>query len=226
MYLPDYDCNLDETTPGTVPDSPTTPMVPMECPPTGIARIPNMSSCSRYFLCFNGVEVEKSCSHGLEFHRGLQRCVRRNESDCELDLNICPPENDPNNIIYIPNKDDCQKYFICYDGQPEEQDCGPTLHWDPVNNWCIRAEESTCEPRTNLPDLREIDCPIESINRLMFVPHPQSCQFYFICFNNRSHLASCARSLLFDHIFGECFFSEFARCYPGSTFNGNRLEIE
>lgn len=40
-----------------------------------------------------------------------------------------------------------------------EFDCGATLHWDPVNNWCILEENSECEPSYPLPEVREIECP-------------------------------------------------------------------
>lgn len=51
------------------------------------------------------------------------------------------------------------RYFVCYNGGPVEFDCGETLHWDPINNWCIKEEDSECEPSYPLPDVREVECP-------------------------------------------------------------------
>lgn len=193
----------------------TTTQIPTEivCPSSGVSRIPNPFSCTRYFLCFDGVPVERVCSSGLYFSRSLLRCVRREDSDCDLETKLCPDINDPNNIIFLANQEDCQRYFICYDGEPTEMDCGPRLHWDPVNNWCIRAENSTCVPSFVLPEIREIDCPMESAHNLLFLPHPEDCRFYFTCFQMRSLLQRCQNRTLFDYIIGACRLADQAQCY-------------
>lgn len=61
-------------------------------------------------MCFDGVAVERSCSPGLFFSRSQLRCVRRPESDCLLDNESCPAENDPNNVVFLPDQEDCQMY--------------------------------------------------------------------------------------------------------------------
>lgn len=202
------------TTSSTTPPSTTTQSpTDIVCPSGGVSRIPNPFSCTRYFLCFDGVPVERVCSSELFFSRSLSRCVRREESDCDLETNLCPEVNDPSNIIFLANQEDCQRYFICFDGQPKEMDCGPRLHWNSVNNWCIRAENSTCEPSFVLPEIREIDCPPDSMNDLIFLPHPQDCRFYFACHLMQSTLLRCANRTLFDHILGTCRLADQARCY-------------
>lgn len=105
------------------------------------------------------------------------------------------------------------RFFVCYDGEPVEFDCGETLHWDPVNNWCIKEEDSECEPSYPLPDVQEIECPEDTENDIIFIPHPEDCQFYFICLDGVSMLARCARTMLFDHVIANCFFAESARCF-------------
>lgn len=164
-------------------------------------------------MCFDGVAVERHCSPGLYFSRAQLRCVRRDDSDCLLDLDSCPAENDPNNIVFLPEQEDCQLYYVCYDGEPEQFDCGPGLHWDPNNNWCIREEDSECEPNFPLPPIREIECPEDTENDILFLPHPEDCQFYFICLNGLSILQRCARHLLFDYVRENCFFRDQARCF-------------
>lgn len=211
---------LTFTIPTTTPTTSTTTTLrttqnPNEiiCPTSGVSRIPNPFSCTRYFLCFDGTPVERVCSPDLYFSRSLLRCVRREDSDCDLETKLCPATNDPNNIIFLANQEDCQKYFICYDGEPTEMDCGRQLHWDPLNNWCIPAEYSTCVPSFVLPEIREIDCPPESMNDLLFIHHPEDCRFFFTCFQMQSRLQRCANRTLFDYIIATCRLSDQARCY-------------
>lgn len=206
------------TTSTTTTTSLTTTQNPNEilCPSSGVSKIVNPFSCSRYFLCFDGTPVERTCSPGLFFSRSQLRCVRREESDCDLEMNICPEVNDPNNIIFLPDQEECRKYFICYDGKPKEMDCGPRMHWDSINNWCVTAENSTCVPSYVLPEIREISCPSESMNDLVFLAHPKDCRFYFICFQMRSSLIRCANRTLYDHILKGCALADQASCAPGT----------
>lgn len=173
----------------------------------------NPFSCTRYFLCFDGTPVERTCSPGLFFSRSELRCVRREESDCDLEVNICPEVNDPNNIIFIANQEDCRNYFVCYDGDLKEMECAARMHWDSINNWCVPAENSTCVPSYVLPDIREITCPPSSMSDIVFLPHPADCRFYFICFMMQSSLIRCANRTLFDYILNGCALAEQARCF-------------
>lgn len=55
--------------------------------------------------------VQRSCSPGLYFSRSQLRCVRRADSDCLLDNESCPAENDPENVVFLPDQEDCQRFF-------------------------------------------------------------------------------------------------------------------
>jgi hypothetical protein len=206
------------TTTTRVTTEPPSGVSPIECPSTGVSKHPNPTSCTRFFMCFDGVAIERQCSPGLYFSRAQLRCVRRDDSDCSLDNNACPLENDPNNVVFLPDQENCQKYFICYDGEPQEFDCGESLHWDPNNNWCIREEDSQCEPSYPLPPIREIECPEDTSSDIIFLPHPEDCHFYFICIDGTSILARCARNFLFDYIIEKCFFADQARCFNRNPF--------
>ncbi|CRL07705.1 CLUMA_CG020659, isoform A, partial [Clunio marinus] len=185
----------------------------VDCPGSGVSVHIHPFSCTRYFMCFDGWLINRTCSPGLFFSRSQMRCVRRSESDCRLDVDSCPADDDPPNVVFLPDQEDCQKYFVCHQGNALEWDCGPTLHWDPNDNWCIREEESDCEPSYPLPDVKDIECPDDTESDIIFLPHPDECQFYFICIDGESTLVRCGRYTLFDHILGKCFFAESARCF-------------
>lgn len=107
------------TPPTTVPTVPTTvttteltTVAPVECADSGVTRIVDPTSCTRHFMCFDGTLVQRSCSPGLYFSRSQLRCVRREESDCLLNNDSCPIDNDPDNIVFLPDQEDCQRFEL------------------------------------------------------------------------------------------------------------------
>lgn len=96
------------TTPATTTVS--TPLPPLECPESGVSKLANPTSCTRHFMCFDGSLVERSCSPGLYFSRSRLQCVRRELSDCVLNNDSCPTVNDPDNIVFLADQEDCQRF--------------------------------------------------------------------------------------------------------------------
>lgn len=82
----------------------------VDCPSNGVSKVPNPFSCTRYFMCYEGVAVPRNCSPGLYFSPSRLRCVRRADSDCLLDNESCPAENDPQNVVFLPDQEDCQRF--------------------------------------------------------------------------------------------------------------------
>lgn len=82
------------------------------CPSTGLHQIQHPDNCYQFIICIAGVPNERSCSPGLFWSSALGRCARRAQSDC-IDPGLCPEVDDPNNIIFHPDPEDCQVYFIC-----------------------------------------------------------------------------------------------------------------
>lgn len=124
--------------------------------------------------------------------------------------------------LFFFYKNVLHRFFICVNGQPEHHDCGDSLHWDPNADQCIKEEESSCVPSYPLPEIREIECPEDTESDLLFLPHPEECQFYFICIDGTSILARCTRIMLFDYITARCMFPQDARCFNGSPVSGQQ----
>lgn len=82
----------------------------VNCPENGVTKTANPFSCTRYYMCYDGVAVTRTCSPGLYFSRSQLRCVRRADSDCLLNNESCPIENDPRNVVFLPDQDDCQRF--------------------------------------------------------------------------------------------------------------------
>ena len=107
--------NPETCEPGRVTTTTVAPPVnppPTVCPPTGLHQIRHQDNCYQFFICIAGIPNERSCSPGLFFSSAFARCVRRAQSDC-IDPDVCPEVDDPYNVIFIPDPEDCQVYFIC-----------------------------------------------------------------------------------------------------------------
>lgn len=67
------------------------------------------------------------------------------------------------------------------------------------------------------PQPHEIDC--ECDESIYFVPHPNSCEHYFICARGESFLIDCAPGFYFDPVNNWCDFSEKVECAANTTTN-------
>jgi Chitin binding Peritrophin-A domain len=65
------------------------------------------------------------------------------------------------------------------------------------------------DDRPNIPEKVTIDC--EGLTGAS-IPHPDSCEFYFFCAENRSYLQICGKRQKFDTISGMCQLDELATC--------------
>jgi len=64
-----------------------------------------------------------------------------------------------------------------------------------------------------LPEIREVECPEDTEDEIILLPHPEECIYYFICLNGYSVLMRCGRSMLFDYIQEACYFEDRAVCF-------------
>ncbi|CAO1377356.1 unnamed protein product [Diamesa tonsa] len=52
------------------------------------------------------------------------------------------------NNVYLADKNDCSKYFVCSSGKAIEKSCDQGLFFDVKSNSCTTSDEVTCDPRT------------------------------------------------------------------------------
>lgn len=87
------------------------------CPDEGIKLISHPRDCERYILCVDGEELtELTCPGGLHFSRITRSCVDPRAAGCEPHDWECPDTDEPGNVVFIPNEDDCTSYFLCWGG--------------------------------------------------------------------------------------------------------------
>lgn len=66
--------------------------------------------CDKFYLCIGGKPYEQSCAAGMWFDKESKHCDVIGKVNC----NACPLKDDPMNPVYMPNKQDCSKYYICF----------------------------------------------------------------------------------------------------------------
>uniref|UniRef100_A0A1B0DLW1 Chitin-binding type-2 domain-containing protein n=1 Tax=Phlebotomus papatasi TaxID=29031 RepID=A0A1B0DLW1_PHLPP len=176
------------------------------CPETGIARLPHATSCTRYIQCISGIPVVRHCAEGLRFSTINDRCRTPDVAGCGHDEFLCPLFDDPENLVYLSDNENCSIYFLCHNGVPERFECDPGLQWNIRDQKCDFPDRANCR-------LVNIDCPESGFT---VVPHPYNCDRFFRCVNGRSYEARCPDEMSFDVIRGECYDRNSAKCFEPS----------
>lgn len=71
----------------------------------------------RYILCVHGLEIPLRCAPGLHFSPTLRVCVSPEIAQCDDGYFFeCPEEDEPGVIVFIPDVEDCNAYFLCWQG--------------------------------------------------------------------------------------------------------------
>ncbi|KAJ6645710.1 Peritrophin-1 [Pseudolycoriella hygida] len=130
----------------------------------------------------------------------VQRNVRNNFCNNTCNNNIC---GDHRERAVIPSNGSCTQYFVCVGGNPQPNTC-PKGHWfNPEESRCDSSVNEKCNPA------EEFKCPPTGI---VFLPHDEYCDKYFMCFAGFPVLTSCADGLYFDRESLKCDYPEVAEC--------------
>lgn len=173
-----------------------------ECPDEGIKSISHPYNCEKYVLCVHGARIKRHCAPGLHFSRELRNCVDPDIADCH-DRMTCPVKDDLDNIVFLPNLDDCGKYYVCWGGERVPLSCAEGMHWSEENEQCMPKDEAGCE----IDDFEE--CPDEGIKH---ISHPDDCGKYILCVNSARIKRSCAPGLHFSRELRQCTTPDIAEC--------------
>jgi hypothetical protein len=166
-----------------------------QCPPTGVDSIPNPESCENYFLCVNGARFERDCPVGQHFSPHLRRCADPDVAECELG---CPSTG----LAFLPHEDDCNLYYICFNGMRTLMTCPNDLHWSTEANRCMDPDEAGC-------DEGAVECPATGIEQ---IPDPEDCERFILCINGFEIPLSCGPGLHFSPSERACMSPEDAEC--------------
>lgn len=107
---------------------------------------PHPYACTRYVMCFHGNPIERLCAPGLHFNRFYEQCMFPQLAMCDINY-ACPPVDDELNPVFLPDENDCARFFVCFNGSPIGRTCAEGFWWDVVYNWCTIPEEVNCDSR-------------------------------------------------------------------------------
>ena len=179
------------------------------CPDEGIKQISHPKSCEKYFLCVGGNKIERRCSPGFLFSRKFRSCVPPEMSECEEPARVweCPEEDDLGNLVFLPNKKNCAKYYLCFGGEQIPMACGDGLHWSIHEDTCMDESKAKCEFGDDDDDVEE--CPDDGIKQ---ISHPDNCEKYILCVNGMRIKRNCAPGFHFSRQFRSCVDPDIAEC--------------
>lgn len=177
------------------------------CPDDGIKSISHPDDCEKYVLCVNGARIKRNCAPGYHFSRDFRSCVLPEFADCKEGKLKCPKEDDLDNLVFLPDPDSCEKYYVCFGGDPVQLSCSGGLHWSADDEVCIDKHEAGCE--TFDDDIEE--CPDEGIKS---ISHPDNCEKYILCIGGARIKRNCAPGLHFSRELRNCVEPETAECKP------------
>lgn len=181
-----------------------------ECPDEGIAQISHPDSCEKYILCINGNEFERSCHPGFHFSRKDSSCMPKREAGCEDFEHVweCPEKDNPDNLVFLPNTENCSKYYLCFNGQQIPFECTDGLHWSIEEDNCLPKADANCEFEDGEEDDYE-ECPESGIKS---ISHPSSCEKYILCVGGNPFERQCGPGLHFSRDLRNCVAAEDAGC--------------
>lgn len=177
-----------------------------ECPETGVKSISHPYDCERYVLCVGGSRIKRTCGPGLHFSREFRNCVQPGIARCEESKYSCPEKDDIDELVFLPNTEDCSKYYVCFDGEPIPLTCGDGLHWSVNEQSCIKKGKAKCE----FGDEDDAEqCPEEGIQQ---ISHPDSCDKYILCMGGTEINRNCAPGFHFSRVLRTCVPPLMANC--------------
>lgn len=173
------------------------------CPDEGIKSISHPTECGKYILCVGGTRIKRNCAPGLHFSRDLRACTTPDVAECE-DGYSCPEEDDMDNLVFIPNTENCNKFYFCFGGEGVSMSCASGLHWSQEHQTCMPEALANCEYGDGFAQ-----CPDEGITS---IPHPTLCSMFVLCVGGTRMKMDCAPGFHFSSEFGSCVHPAVANC--------------
>lgn len=99
-----------------------------ECPDEGIELVPHPNDCEKYILCVNGDRIKRNCAPELHFSPVKRVCMFPEDAECDAErVWECPDKDDLDDLVFLPNKEDCGKYYLCWEGEQIAMSCADVI---------------------------------------------------------------------------------------------------
>lgn len=114
-------------------------------------RYSNVSNCSNYFVCHNGVPVERHCGLNLLFDCLNKACLLTTHRICCHD-GVHDIRSTSGCLLLgrkVPNQEDCHKYYQCVAFRFVERICPTGQNFDQILHTCLPVSQTRCQPGSN-----------------------------------------------------------------------------
>lgn len=184
--------------------------------------------CSQFIHCSNGIAYLKDCPDGLNFNAQTLVCDWPESAKCGDIPN--DPTKSPDDIrnatipdgvsnatkpdsgheynrtcdcdcCFLPNSNDCSKYFLCLDGYMHEGHCSRGLLFNPTIGNCDLAERVTCGSVSPL-------CPEPN----GIFPSSNQCSSFLRCSSGTANVEYCPNGTHFSAQRKQCLEPCEAKC--------------
>ena len=125
------------------------------------------------------------------------------------------PDCNPQIVTWHPHPFTCTKYVLCFYGNPIERLCAPGLHFNRRTEQCMLPQLAQCQENDGCPRQDDEFNPV-------FLPNPEDCSAYFVCFEGNQIPRSCAAGLWWDVVFNWCTIGEEVTCDSRVPNNPNQ----
>ncbi|XP_058832526.1 fibrillin-1-like [Topomyia yanbarensis] len=168
----------------------------------GIFPHPDPVLCYKYVSCVFGESNVYQCAEGFIFDPEIFECKPGSWDDCsrtdpELEL-ICSAVSF--GVFEFP--ENCTKFVFCELGNPNVIECLSNEIWWQEQGVCLFGNRDTCQPG-------DVFCMGRPDG---VIPHPNGCEFYIECIDERSTEFECPRGQIFSFGSLQCVVGSATTC--------------
>uniref|UniRef100_A0AAG5DRD5 Chitin-binding type-2 domain-containing protein n=1 Tax=Anopheles atroparvus TaxID=41427 RepID=A0AAG5DRD5_ANOAO len=186
--------------------------------------------CNQYYVCVDGAAFASVCPDGEWFDAGTQECGLPMDVFCPNGPQTTPTPNvcvDVADGVYVPNPQRCEAFYVCSGGIGYILYCPPGLWYDQVTRECMAPADAVCNvptpptPNTTptIPPTVPPTGPPEEGNQMCngiangnYLPSPDDCARFYICFNGGAYPSNCLGGLWFNPDTMLCDLPENVAC--------------
>ncbi|XP_011196819.1 protein obstructor-E [Zeugodacus cucurbitae] len=155
--------------------------------------VADITNCSNYFICVNGQPIAQQCRNKYFFNGNTQSCQASNATCLKCNASV---------LSSVALSRTCNKYALCFDGQPLLQQCADDLQFNPQLNACDYPQTVDCVAN---------QCSIYAKSPV-YVTSKASCSKYYICMQGQPQAQNCLSNLVFNPVKNQCDLPAKTNC--------------
>lgn len=121
------------------------------------------------------------------------------------------PYKEPQGLIFLASLINCEKYYICYLGNPVPRQCITGMHWNQLEYFCDDPFYAHCQVDPSADPNPFPKCPRKGKK---FLPHETNCEYFIFCNEGVGYLNRCTYYYGWDMDLEKCVLRSMAKCYP------------